>query len=685
MRPGQDVRSPLDALLSSEWLLSNGIGGSASGTAAGANARRTHALLTATRAHSEPITLLLRLDERVLSAVGTFELGSALVAGGAARPAGHRLIESFHAEPWPIWRYRAGDTLIEKSVLMVDGHHAVAIAYRHIEGPPVRLTVSPLTAARAPHAVQRENPALRGAAQGVPGRVRIEFADGDPALTLWHNGAFLPARVWQRRLYLPFDALPGVEPEYEDAFVPGHIEGGLAPGEELLVVASSESDLFRALAAEDRLGTPPPRSLAECVRVIERERRVTLAQFEASAIAGADFTARLAAAAHGREAARRREPLVEPGDPWVTPLARALEAGLVHRAGRLGLAETLPGSHESGAAALRAIPALIALRAFDDARAILRGAAEYLNEGLAPEGFAPEDGTPRYGDPAPALWLVAAADVYARRSDDLDFVRDVLYAPLESVMLFYRAGTHGIRVGPSGLLETGGGDSWSARADLNILWYHALVAMAQLARLTGHRENGAFYLAWARDHQTHFHDVMWDVRQGALYVALGPDGPVSGLSPAQALAVSLSPTLISPDRAACLIETLEEKLFTPYGLLDEPGGTIARPEWLGPFFSAYLRVYARDLAAQARVGGWLRALCTLDQGGADAATAMSGSAADDARGLFGGVPATFRLTPDGAWHADGTRSPLAAAELLRVVIEELDRAQVAEMAGVGAS
>jgi len=650
---------------SSEWLLSNGIGGTASGTAAGANARRTHALLTATRDHSEPFTLLLRLDERVLSAAGTFELGSARVAGGAARPAGHRLIESFTAEPWPTWRYRAGETLIEKSVLMVDGHHAVVIAYRHLEGPPVRIAVSPLTAARSPDAVQHENASLRGAAQGVPGRVRIEFAEGDPALTLWHNGAFLPARVWHRRLHYPLDELAT---EYEDAFVPGHIEGGLEPGEDLLVVASSEGDLFRALAAEDRLGAPPPRSLAECVRVIERERRKNLAVLEARAIAGADFTARLAAAAHGREAARRREPLVEPGDPWVTPLAAALEAGLVHRAGRLGLAETLPGSHPSVPAALRAVPALIALRAFDDAREILRGTAEYLNEGLAPEGFAPADGTPRYGDAASALWLIAAADVYARRSDDLDFVRDVLYAPLESVMLFYRAGTRGIRVGSSGLLETGNGDGWSARADLNILWYHALVAMAQLARLTAHRENGAFYLAWARDHQTHFHDVMWDVQHGTPYLALGAHGPVSGVCPAHALAVSLSPTLISPDRAACLIEALEEKLFTPYGLLDEPGGTLARPEWLGPFFSAYLRVYARDVAAQARVRGWLEAL-----------RAHAGGA------RFFGVPAAFHLTPDGAWHASGARSPLAAAELLRVVIEELDRAEVPEMAGVGAS
>ncbi|HTK32794.1 MAG TPA: glycogen debranching enzyme N-terminal domain-containing protein [Candidatus Saccharimonadaceae bacterium] len=654
MRNGQDVPSTLDPALSDEWLLANGIGGTASGTAAGACARRTHALLTATRDHARPVTLLLRVDERALTPSGPVELGAAFMAGGAQRPTGHRLIESFRREPWPAWRYRVGETKVEKSVMMVDGHHAVIIGYRHLEGPALRLSVSPLVAARDLHSIQREHAGLRGVSQGLPGRVRIEFGADDPPLTVWHNGAFLPARLWHRQVHYPLDAVDSGAPEYEDVFVPGHIEGGLGPGESMFLVASTESDLFRALAAEDRFAAPPPRSLAECVQVLESEKRARLAVHAARAVTGADFTARQAAAAHGREIARRRAPLVDHAHPWVTGLAAALESGLVARGARLGFLGTLPGAAESPIAALRAVPALVALRSFDDARQVLAGIAEYLDEGLAPSAFAPEDGTPLYDSAETALWLVAAADVYARRSEDMDYVRDVLYGPLESIMQYYRGGTRGVRAGDSGLLETPENGAWVARADLNILWYHALVAMAQLARLTGRRENGAFYLAWARAHQTRFHDALWDVRRGALLHGVGPAGDIPGIEPAHALAVSLAPALVTPDRAASLVDALERELFTPYGMLDEPGGTVARPEALGAFLTAYLRVANRDVAAQVRVRGWLETLRT--------------------RGVVSGVPGAFRLARDGSWSADGTWSPLAAGELLRVVVEELDPA-----------
>src|SRR6185503_19760593 len=98
----------------------------------------------------------------------------------------------------------------------------------------------------------------------------------------------------------------------------------------------------------------------------------------------------------------------------------------------------------------------LALRAFDVAREVLRGYVEYLNEGLLPESFDPADGTPRYGDPAPALWFVLAAERYARRSEDQAFMRDTLYGAVESIMHFYRSGTrHGIGVAPDDLLTAG--------------------------------------------------------------------------------------------------------------------------------------------------------------------------------------------------------------------------------------
>ena len=664
MRFGQDVLSELRSALDREWLLPNGLGGSASGTVVGVNARRTHALLIASTPHGRLTSLLLRVDERLALEGGTFELGCSLWAGGLARPTGHRLLEEFRLDPWPVWRYRVGEVVLEKSVFLVHRHNAVVISYRHLEGPEARLALSPLVAARDPHALGRERAQVRGAAQGVPGRVRIEMDAGAPALTLWHNGAFLPARVWQRQLDYPFDDAAGRLPEYEDALVPGHIEGGLAPGAALHVVAAAEDDLFRALAAEDRLGTPPPRSLDQCVAVLERAERERLAFERDGSLGGADFTARQAAAAHGpgSGAARQIEPLVDARDPWAPALAATLLGAMTRRGPRLTLLAGLPARPELGAETLRALPALVALRDFEESREVLRGAAEYLHEGLAAEGFDPTDGTPRYGDPAVSLWLVAAADLYTRRSEDLDFLRDTLYPALEGMMQFYRAGTHGVRVDEDGLLSSGNGDLAIRRADLNILWYHALVAMAQLARLIGRRESGAFYLAWAHEHQKTFGETMWDEARGRLHHALGPDGPKPGLDATQLLAVSLAPPILPPDRASRLVESIERELFTPLGLREAPGSEHVLTEWLGTFHSADLRVHGRDAESQARVRARLETL-----------RAALGPLAG------GGIPAGFRLAKVAGAppRRDETASALAAAELLRVWIEDLDRVEAA--------
>jgi hypothetical protein len=662
MHIGQDVLRHPRAALARTWALGNGVGGSAVGTAPGAAARRAHAWLIAAEPHGRLTTLLLRAEERVLTLEGTFDLACTLGPGGAPRGDGWTLLESFRLDPWPVWRFRCGSLVLERSVALVPGHQAVSVAWRHVEGPEARLTATPLVVARDPGALQRVDPAFRGASQGVPGRVRVETIPGRPTLTLWHNGAFIPARVWRRGLALADDGL--APSAIEDAYVPGYLEGAVAPGQSIHLVASSEDDLFRALAREDRLGAPPPRTLAGCVEVLERAERGRRAAGRSATLEGADFTARQAAAAHGGDGlalARRPDALIDATDPWVEPLAFSLLAGLVRRGERLTVLSTLPLGDEGRGAGLRAVAPLVSLRAFEPAREVLAHAVAYLNEGLGPGSFDPADGTPRYGDPEPALWLVRAAELYVRRSDDLPFLTETLYPGLESIMQFHRAGTrHGIRVDDDGLLVAGEGAAARKRADVNALWSHALVAMAQLARLAGRRENGAFYLAWAREHQRAFAELFWDEAAGCLVEAIGPAGPVSGISPSQSLALALAPPLLTPDRALRLAGTLERELFTPWGLRDAPGDAVVRTEWLGLFLTAWLRAHRRAPAAQARARGWLEAL--------HAALRASG----------GHLPGRFELMPRDAHDVvprpAGGASMLAAGELLRAWIEEFDHA-----------
>lgn len=651
MRNGQDVRTAPEGWLAREWLVANGLGGFSAGTAADMATRRTHALLAAAGPYGRRVTLLLRLDERLHAGGDAFDLSAHRFLADSCR-LGESSLEAFELAPWPVWRYRAGGVAIEKSLIPISGHNAIAVRYRHVEGPAARLTLSPVTARRAPNALERARDDVPGVTGGVPGRVRIALGEGSPTLTMWHNGAFIPARVWQRRFaYIHDDDSTASEA----GFVPGHVEAPLPPGGMLYLVFADDAELFRTLAKESRFGDLPPPTLAGCVSMLEQLEREELARRTRESIAGADRTARQAAKAHGDgERAARPEALVHADDGWTVPLARTVLAGLTRRHLRLTVLDRLPGDRECVARTLRVVPGLLALRAFEPAREILAGFVDYLDEGVAPESFDDGDGAPRYGSAAPSLWLIAAAEQYARRSEDVEFARDTLYPALEAVMQFYRAGTrHGIAVGADGLLGVVRDGVTIRSAELNVLWAHALLAMAKLARAAGRRENGAFYLAWAHEHQRRFNETMWDETCGCLFDSLRDDAVIVGLGAPQVLAATLAPGLLSAERSARLMKTIERELATPLGLRAAPGEPEVETEWLGAYLGARLRAGGRDAGSQLRAERDLDALrvALVRHGG------------------VGRVPERFVVAdrrPSGAML-----SVLAAAELLRAWIEEV--------------
>ena len=111
---GREVCGELAAAEQREWLVTNGLGGYASGTVAGLLTRRYHGLLIA--ALSPPLgrTLLLtRLDETASYDGQAYELFSNRWAGGEVEPAGYRFLESFRLEgTTPVWSYAFEDALL---------------------------------------------------------------------------------------------------------------------------------------------------------------------------------------------------------------------------------------------------------------------------------------------------------------------------------------------------------------------------------------------------------------------------------------------------------------------------------------------------------------------------------------------------------------------------------------------
>jgi len=185
--------------------------------------------------------------------------------------------------------------------------------------------------------------------------------------------------------------------------------------------------------------------------------------------------------------------------------------------------------------------------------------------------------------------------------------------------------------------------------------------------VAGRRENAAFYLAWAHEHQQRFLEHFWDAAHGCLYTELRDGEPRIGLTPSQLWAVSLAPMLLPLEQARTLVERADELLATPFGLREAPGGEVAHVEWLAPFLTAHLKVNERAPAAMARARERL--------------TAIADWLCEEGLGL---VPGTFAVSEDTATPPaeHGLASPVAAAALLRAWIEDLEHVAEPETATV---
>src|ERR1700716_817594 len=133
--PWDGAKMSREVLLTREWLVTNGLGGYASGTVSGAITRRYHGLLIA--ALPAPlgrmvmwnhVSEFLRFsDDDVVS------LGGEEHAGGQLHLHGAEYLREFRLEDGlPVWTYRVRDLVIEKRVLLPHLQNTVHVSYQVI-------------------------------------------------------------------------------------------------------------------------------------------------------------------------------------------------------------------------------------------------------------------------------------------------------------------------------------------------------------------------------------------------------------------------------------------------------------------------------------------------------------------------------------------------------------------------
>ncbi|MGZ3611960.1 MAG: amylo-alpha-1,6-glucosidase [Ktedonobacteraceae bacterium] len=125
----------INEAISREWLITNGLGGYASGTVAGTLTRIQHGLLVASsRDEASPRLLLAKIDEEILFDQRTYYLGTNEYRDGTMNPAGFVHLETFRLEEGlPIFTYRIGGIdgiLLEKRIWMASERNTTYIQYR---------------------------------------------------------------------------------------------------------------------------------------------------------------------------------------------------------------------------------------------------------------------------------------------------------------------------------------------------------------------------------------------------------------------------------------------------------------------------------------------------------------------------------------------------------------------------
>ena len=131
----RSVCCDLNETISREWLITNGLGGYAAGTVAGALTRMQHGLLVAPlRDTPVPQLLLAKIDEEIIFDQRTYYLGTNEYRDGILNPSGFVHLETFHLEEgFPVFTYRLGGIdgiLLEKRIWMAYDYHTTYIQYR---------------------------------------------------------------------------------------------------------------------------------------------------------------------------------------------------------------------------------------------------------------------------------------------------------------------------------------------------------------------------------------------------------------------------------------------------------------------------------------------------------------------------------------------------------------------------
>jgi predicted glycogen debranching enzyme len=603
---GREVSGRLEIAEEKEWLVTNGLGGFASGTIAGEATRRYHGLLIAAlHPPAGRVQLVAALDETARYAGNDYALATHRWASGAVDPQGFRLMESFSLDgTTPVWQYALADAVLEKRIFMRRGENTTYVQYTLLNGgPSLELNLKALVNYRDFHSSTHAGD-WRMNIEAIEHGAKVTAFDG--ATPFYLRSANATAELhheWYRSCFFSQERARGLD-DNEDHLFAVNFYAVLKSGSSIsIVVSTQENALLDAQSVRQEL-------------IADEHNILRLGNVNASS---------------QQESLPNRGQLLLAADQFI--VKRALPEEPEGRS-------IIAGYHwfgDWGRDTMIALPGLALCAGRSDvARQILLAFSRYIDQGMLPNNFPDAGGSPEYNTIDASLWYFEAIRQYHEVTGDTGTAKKLFPVLVAITDAHVRGTRYDIHVDPADGLLYGGGPgvqlTWmdakigdwivtprtGKPVEINALWINALHTLSVMARIL--RIPADAYEQLESKATRNFQRFWNEARSCCFDVIDAPGiGNDATLRPNQIFAASLPVSPLSPQRQKSVVDICARELLTPIGLRSlapsEPGyighyggtpqardaayhqGTVWA--WLlGPFAVAHFRVYKDAGAAR---------------------------------------------------------------------------------------
>ncbi len=610
----RDTDNP-ELLISREWIVTNGLGGYASGSISGVVTRRYHGfLIAAIPENKSRIVMLNHIEEELL-----FVDGSRSLLGCFERSPnetfihGAQYLKEFYIENGlPVWLYETEKCTIEKRILMPHLRNMVIIRYRLLSGDDnVTLSIRPSIHFRF-HADRVDAPIENHYELRVTGnRYEVNSSSITTSLRMKLSGAktdfvLQDAQIrdifYRNEYYVGYDA-------FGKLWSPGLVTYKLTTESPATLIASTESwNDIDAILETDQFKSSEQRQkslISESIKI-----------------------------AHEGIAAE----LVLASDQFIiNPITRSIGTVQTHSSGTEPRT-IIAGYHwftDWGRDTMISLEGLTLITGrFTEASWILQTFSHHIKHGLVPNMFPEKQSNGLYNTADATLWYFNAIQRYIDVTSDRSILQLLLPQLVDIIEWHIRGTDFGIGLDHSDHLLCQGTQGYQLTwmdakvgdwvitprhgkaVEINGLWYNALRLMeewtaCESSNIESHKYGDLASLAYES-----FNKRFWNAEEQYLFDVIdGKLGEDASCRPNQLFSFSLKYAVLDKSKWEPVLSIVQEKLLTPVGLRSLTpdhkdyksryyGDLKSRDSayhqgtvwaWLiGPFIDAWIRVYPED-------------------------------------------------------------------------------------------